>query len=137
MAGSDTNFQHGHGRPPSILYGPCAPAPLRLTFTELLDYHAEVRPRMPVAISHSQSRTLSFKQLQDRSTMLAGRMREDGVKRGDLVGIILGNRLEYFEVRCHKARKMREKSLLTAADLLCLRKARGSAGAVQLCVCPR
>lgn len=85
-------------RPPSILYGPCSPVPLQMTFPELLDYHAETKPDMPAVISHPQRTTISFGQLQRNSTRLAERMQQDGVCKGDLVGIILGNRLEYFEV---------------------------------------
>jgi len=85
-------------RPPSILYGPSSPVPLQLTFSELLDYQAEVRPETLAVISHPQGRSLSFKQLRETSLLLAKRMREDGIRRGDKVAIIAGNRVEYFEV---------------------------------------
>lgn len=83
---------------PSIMYGPRAPVPLGLTFGQLLDHHAEVRPDSPAVISHVQNRTISYRQLCDRSINLAKAMTEAGIGRGDLVGIISGTRIEYLEV---------------------------------------
>ena len=83
---------------PSIVYGPRAPVPLTLTFGELLDHHAEVRPDSPAVISHVQSCTISFRQLRDRSIKLAKAMSKAGISRGNLVGIISGTRYEYLEI---------------------------------------
>lgn len=85
-------------RPPSIVYGPAAPRPLTMTFGELLDYHAEVRPNKPAIISHVQGYTISWSQLRDRSLQLARAFAQDGIKKGDLVAISMGSRVEYFEV---------------------------------------
>lgn len=70
-----------------------------MTFGELLDYHAEVRPNKPAVISHVQGYTVTFKQLRDRSLQLAKAFAEDGIGKGDLVAISMGSRVEYFEVR--------------------------------------
>lgn len=85
-------------RPPSIVYGPAAPRPLTLTFGELLDHHAEVRPDKPAIISHVQGYTISWSQLRNRSLQLARAFAQDGIKKGDLVAISMGSRVEYFEV---------------------------------------
>lgn len=85
-------------KPPSIIYGPSAPEPLFMTFGELLNYHAEVRPDKPAVISHVQDKTISFKDLRLRSLQLATALSADGVGKGDLVAISLGSRIEYFEV---------------------------------------
>jgi acyl-CoA synthetase (AMP-forming)/AMP-acid ligase II len=84
-------------RPPSIIYGPSTPVPLKMTFSQLLDYNAEVRGDRPAVISDPQDLTLSFKQLQERSIKLARAMAKDGIGKGDLVAISLGSRVEYFE----------------------------------------
>ena len=86
-------------RPPSIVYGPAAPRPLTMTFGELLDYHAEVRPNKPAVISHVQGYTISWSQMRDRSLQMARALSQDGIGRGDLVAISMGSRVEYFEVR--------------------------------------
>lgn len=83
---------------PSIVYGPRSPVPLTLTFGQLLDHHAEVRPNSPAVISHVQNCTISFRQLQERSIKLAKAMAEAGIAKGNLVGIISGTRYEYLEV---------------------------------------
>lgn len=83
---------------PSIVYGPRSPVPLTLTFGELLDHHAEVRPDSPAVISHVQNCTVTFQQLRDRSIKLAKAMANAGVGKGSLVGIISATRYEYLEV---------------------------------------
>ena len=84
--------------PPSIMYGPSTPVPLTMTFGELLDYHAETRPHQPAVISHPQNASFSFQQLRTNSRQLAQSMAKAGVKKGDLVAISLGSRIEYFEL---------------------------------------
>jgi mevalonyl-CoA ligase len=85
-------------RPPSIVYGPSSPVPLELTFGQLLDHNAEVRGDKPAVISHVQGYTASWKQLRSRSLQLAQALSKDGIRKGDLVAIALGSRVEYFEV---------------------------------------
>lgn len=84
--------------PLSVIRGPRAPVPLNLTFAQLLDHHAEVRPDSPAAISHVQGYTISYRELQDRSIKLAKAMAESGIEKGSLVGIICATRVEYMEV---------------------------------------
>lgn len=86
-----------NSRPPSIVYGPATPVPLRMTFTELLDHNAVVHGDRPTVISDPQSKTLSFQELRDRSIQLARAMSRDGVGKGDLVAISLGSRTEDLE----------------------------------------
>jgi mevalonyl-CoA ligase len=86
-------------KPPSIVFGPKQPVPLTLTFGQLLDHHAEKRPDASAVISHVQGCSVSYRQLRDRSIKLARAMKKAGIKRGSLVGIIMGTRLEYLEVR--------------------------------------
>lgn len=83
---------------PSIVYGPRAPIPLTLTFGQLLDHHAGVRPDAPAVISHVQNCTVTYRQLADRSIELAKAMAGVGIGKGDMVGIIMGTRFEYLEV---------------------------------------
>jgi mevalonyl-CoA ligase len=85
---------------PSIVYGPRAPEPLTLTFGQLIDHHAEVRPDAPAVISHVQDRTISYKELRDRSIDLAKAMKGAGIGKGSYVGIVSATRIEYLEVRC-------------------------------------
>jgi AMP-binding enzyme len=94
----DNNMPTTREQRPSIVYGPRAPVPLTLTFGQLLDHHVEVRPNSPAVISHVQGRTISFRQLRDRSINLAKAMTEAGIGKGSLVGIISGTRYEYLEV---------------------------------------
>ena len=98
---STSNASLPDNRPPSIVYGPAAPRTLTMTYGELLDYHAEVRPNKPAIISHVQGYTISWKQLRERSLQLARAFAQDGIGRGDLVAISMGSRVEYFEVNEH------------------------------------
>lgn len=68
-----------------------------MTFSELLDHHAEVRGDRPAIISDPQNLTVSFSQLRERSIRLARAMAQDGIGKGDMVAITLGSRSEYFE----------------------------------------
>ena len=89
--------QSRDGTRPSIVYGPATPIPLTMTFGELLDYHVEVRGDHTAVISHPQNKTISWRQLSDRSIKLARALAEDDVVKGSLVAISLGSRTEYFE----------------------------------------
>ena len=79
--------QSDNGTQPSIVYGPATPVPLTMTFGELLDYHVEVRGDHTAVISHPQNKTISWRQLSDRSIKLARALEEDGVGKGSLVAI--------------------------------------------------
>ena len=84
-------------RLPSIVYGPSAPVPLTMTFSQLLDHHVDVRGDQTAVISHPQGLTVSWRQLCERSVQLARAMAQDNIGKGDLVAISLGSRIEYFE----------------------------------------
>ena len=96
-SGGETSISTQDDRPPSIVYGPAAPVPLTMTFSELLEHNVKVRGDRPAVISHPQGKTMSFRQLQQRSIQLARAMAQDGIGNGDLVAISLGSRIEYFE----------------------------------------
>ena len=68
-----------------------------MTFSELLDYHVEVRGDRPAIIADPQNVTVSFRRLRERSIQFARAMSQDGIGKGDLVAITLGSRVEYFE----------------------------------------
>lgn len=114
-------------RQPSIVYGPATPVPLTMTFSELLDHHAEVRGDRLAIIAHPQGLTVSFRQLRERSIRLARAMAQVGVGKGDLVAISLGSRTEYFETFFACARLGAALVLLnyayTESEMLALLKA--------------
>lgn len=93
---SDARQTHD-GSQPSIVYGPATPVPLTMHFGELLDYHVEVRGDHTAVISHPQGIEVSWRQLSERSIKMARALAEDGVRKGSLVAISLGSRVEYFE----------------------------------------
>lgn len=106
---------------PSIVYGPRVPVPLTLTFGQLLDHHAQVRPDSPAVISHVQNRTISYRQLCDRSINLAKAMAHAGIGKGSLVGIISGSRIEYLEVGQTTVRYTCTTDLLSKIFFACAR----------------
>lgn len=83
---------------PSIVYGPSAPQPVPLTFGNLLAQHVKKQPSRPAIISHQQNVTLTYRDLDIRSTALAKAFAHYGVRRGDSVAIMLGSCTEYIEV---------------------------------------
>ncbi|KAF9888954.1 Acyl-CoA synthetase member 2 mitochondrial [Aspergillus nanangensis] len=82
---------------PSIVYGPSTPRPVSMTFGELLSDHARHRPNNYAIISHHQNVTLTYRDLDNRSTALARAFAGYGVGAGDKVAIMLGSRTEYIE----------------------------------------
>lgn len=83
----------------SILCGPSEPPLLHLTLGELVRNQAKSNGSRIAVASQHQDQSLSFAELEKRTELLAASLLQLGVKRGDRVAILLGNRLEYVEVR--------------------------------------
>jgi fatty-acyl-CoA synthase len=70
--------------------------PFSRTAFELLCEQAAIGPERPLAIAAEA--TVSYAELEARVRRAARRMREDGVRRGDRVGLLSDNRIEWLEV---------------------------------------
>ncbi len=66
-----------------------------MSIAHLLDLHAERRPDAPAVVGAGGP--LSWRDLRDRVTRLAGRLAARGVGRGDRVAILAQNDARYFE----------------------------------------
>jgi mevalonyl-CoA ligase len=97
MAINDTN--RSQSKRPSIIRGPAEPKLLEWTFNDLLTDRCRYQPDNVALISPQQNIQYTYAQLQNRSRRVAAALRNLGVQRGDRVGILLGNRIEYVEVR--------------------------------------
>src|SRR6516162_5802495 len=71
-------------------------APLSRTAFELLCEQAASAPARPAAIALGAS--VTYAALEARARVVARRMREAGVRRGDRVGLLSDNRVEWLEV---------------------------------------
>ena len=71
-------------------------APLSRTAFELLCERAASAPERAAAIAPGAS--VTYAALEARARALARRMREEGVRRGDRVGLLSDNRIEWLEV---------------------------------------
>lgn len=71
-------------------------APYSKTAFELLCEQAETSPEGVAAIYLGAR--VTFTELRDASAQLAGRMFEQGIQRGDRIGLLSHNRLEWLEV---------------------------------------
>jgi fatty-acyl-CoA synthase len=71
-------------------------APFSRTMYELLCEQAHNAPNGIAAIY--EGRRVTFAELADASGRVAGRMREQGIRRGDRVGLLSHNRIEWLEV---------------------------------------
>ncbi|NEA67189.1 long-chain fatty acid--CoA ligase [Streptomyces sp. SID12488] len=65
-------------------------------FASILDYHLTQRPEA-VAVTQ-EDRRLTVRELHDRVNRLAAGLTELGVRRGDVVGLLLYNRPEFLEL---------------------------------------
>jgi long-subunit acyl-CoA synthetase (AMP-forming) len=97
MAINNTN--KSHAKRPSIIRGPSEPQLLEWTFNDLLIERCRYQPDNVALICPQQKVQCTYAQLQNRSRRVAAGLHNLGVKRGDRVGILLGNRIEYVEVR--------------------------------------
>ncbi len=60
--------------------------------------HAVTRPDHPAVIMAGSGETVTYRQLDQRSTQLARLWHERGLRRGDHVAIVLANHVRYLEV---------------------------------------
>ncbi|CAK7199702.1 hypothetical protein SEUCBS139899_002385 [Sporothrix eucalyptigena] len=80
----------------SVIRGPSEPALLRCTFNDILRERVRQQPdNVAVASQHQGNARLTYAELQQQSNQLAIALYELGVRRGDRVAVLLGNRYEY------------------------------------------
>ena len=88
----------------SIVKGPTDPPLWRKTLGSFVDEASHIYGDHTVIISKWQSTRLSYRQLADSSWTVAKALFAAGLRRGDCVGILAGNRYEYLEVLLGAAR---------------------------------
>jgi non-ribosomal peptide synthetase component F len=93
--GPDNSTQQ---RRASIIWGPSEPPLLEWTFNDLLNERCRTHPNNIALSCPQQSLEYTYRQLQERARQVACALHTLGVRRGDRVGILLGNRAEYIEV---------------------------------------
>src|SRR5262245_29017815 len=79
----------------SIISGPASPPLLDWTFNDLLRTQCEQNPDNVAVVSQHQDESLTYRELNRRSEQLAAGLHGLGIRRGDRVGVLLGNRSEY------------------------------------------
>jgi non-ribosomal peptide synthetase component E (peptide arylation enzyme) len=85
-------------RPPSIIRGPPHPPLLNITFGELIRQQSRKHAEIVAVISQQQDEIITYAELHNISDNLAAGLLATGVKRGDRVAVMLGNRSEYVHV---------------------------------------
>lgn len=70
--------------------------PFSRTMFELLAEQAAGAPEAPVVITATGS--VTFAELHNAAARVAGAMRERGIRRGDAIGILVNNRVEWLEI---------------------------------------
>lgn len=85
---------------PSLAHveGPKEPALWFETLGNFIDKQATQYEDQPAVVFPWQAVRLSYRQLADRSKILAKAMLEMGLRKGDCVGIMAGNSYQYIEV---------------------------------------
>jgi mevalonyl-CoA ligase len=83
----------------SIIRGPSQPALLNITLGELTRIQGRRHSDGVAVISQHQHDVLTYSQLDKYSDDLAAGMIASGVRAGDRVAVMLGNRSEYVHVR--------------------------------------
>ena len=82
----------------ALVHGAKEPQLCLKTMRDLIDDQAAQYGDRPAVIFPWQSVRLSYRQLADRSKVLAKAMLEMGLQHGDCVGIMAGNCYQYIEV---------------------------------------
>lgn len=82
----------------SLLHGPTHPPLWQKSIGALTDEQAALHGDRPAVIVPWQSVKLSFRQLANRSWVVADALLQFGLRHGECVGIVAGNRFEYLEV---------------------------------------
>jgi long-subunit acyl-CoA synthetase (AMP-forming) len=83
----------------SVIRGPSDPPLLNLTFGELTRRQSRKHANEVALISQHQNEVITYSQLHRYSDDLAAGMIALGIKKGDRVAVLLGNRSEYVHVR--------------------------------------
>ena len=83
---------------PSVIAGPSSPSLLTWTFNDALQQRCLDHPDDIAVVSQHQAEQYTYRGLQNRSTQLAAGLWSLGVRKGDRVGVLLGNRSEYVDV---------------------------------------
>ncbi|OJJ94673.1 hypothetical protein ASPACDRAFT_1883935 [Aspergillus aculeatus ATCC 16872] len=83
---------------PAIFHGPTEPALWHKTLGELIDLQEAHYGSREAVVVPWQSARLSYRQLAERSRVLAQAMLNMGLHPGDCVGIMAGNCYQYIEV---------------------------------------
>lgn len=82
----------------SIISGPLEPVLVKWTFNDLIAKQAKDRPASVAVISQHQNSKMSYQELRQRSEQLATGLIALGLRKGDRLAVMLGNRIEYVEV---------------------------------------
>lgn len=82
----------------ALVHGPKDPALWFKTLGNFIDEQATQFEDRPAVVFPWQSVRLSYRQLADRSKVLANAMLEMGLHLGDCVGVMAGNCYQYIEV---------------------------------------
>jgi non-ribosomal peptide synthetase component E (peptide arylation enzyme) len=86
-------------RAPSIIRGPSHPPLLNITFGDLIRQQSRKYAERVAVISQQQDEIITYAELHNISDNLAAGLLATGMKRGDRVAVMLGNRSEYVHVR--------------------------------------
>jgi acyl-CoA synthetase (AMP-forming)/AMP-acid ligase II len=74
---------------------------LRELFTEIFWSYQNINQDLTSVVSKHQNDRVSYASLDARSNALARGLESVGVRKGDRVGVMLGNSMEYAVVREH------------------------------------
>jgi mevalonyl-CoA ligase len=88
----------------SLIKGLSQPELWQLTLGSLIDRQAVLFGDRPALLVNWQSARLSYRQLGERSLIVAGALYKFGLRHGDCVGVLGGNRVEYIETFLGAAR---------------------------------
>lgn len=82
----------------ALVHGPTDTPLWSITLGKLIDAQAAQYHSREAVLVPWQSVSMSYQQLRDGSRVLAKAMLAMGLRHGDCIGIMAGNRIEYIEV---------------------------------------
>ena len=71
-------------------------SPIARTVYDLLHEIAEKTPNAPFAFIGGEE--ITYRQMADRAAAVAGRLQENGITRGDVIGLLCNNRIEWLDI---------------------------------------
>ena len=71
-------------------------SPIARTVYDLLHEIAGKTPNAPFAFISGEE--ITYRQMADRSATVAGRLQENGITRGDVIGLLCNNRIEWLDI---------------------------------------